>query len=138
MSAPETPYRQPAAVARGSRESERSPASTATLVALWVGRMLVWVVYAFALVASVLLLIAFFLQLTGANPAAPFAAWVYRGSDRLLEPFRGLYPTVKGHTGESELNLSLLFAILMYGLFALLFNGVVTWLDGWIRRVRQA
>ena len=83
-----------------------------------------------------LLLIAFFLQLTGANPAAPFAAWVYRGTDLLLQPFRSLYPTVKGHTGQSELNLSLVFAILMYGLFALVFDGLVGWFDGWIRRMR--
>src|SRR5271166_6839992 len=105
MSTPETQYSQPSAVAPGTRETERSSTASGALIPLRIGRMLVWLVYAFALVAAVLLLIAFFLQLTGANPAAPFAAWVYRGTDLLLQPFRSLYPTVKGHTGQSELNL---------------------------------
>ncbi len=136
MSAPETPYTQPTAAATGQRQTQRSSAATDAVIPLWVGRMLAWLVFAFSLVAAVLLLIAFFLQLTGANPAAPFAAWVYRGTDLLLQPFRALYPTVKGHTGQSELNLSLVFAILMYGLFALVFDGLVGWFDRWIRRVR--
>ena len=136
MSAPETPYKQPSAVPPRSRGTERSPAATGPVVPLWVGRTLAWLVFAFSIAAAVLLLIAFFLQLTGANPTAPFAALVYRSTDVLLQPFRSLYPTVKGHSGRSELNLSLVFAILMYGLFALVFNGLVAWFDRWIRRMR--
>jgi uncharacterized protein YggT (Ycf19 family) len=64
---------------------------------LWIGRGLVWLVYAFASAAAVLLMMAFFLQLSGANPSAPFAAWVYRSSDVLLQPFRSLYPSVHPH-----------------------------------------
>ena len=136
MSAPESSHRQRPAIAPGSRATERSPAPAGRVVPLWVGRTLAWLVFAFSLVAAVLLLIAFFLQLTGANPTAPFAAWVYRSTDVLLQPFRSLYPTVKGHTGQSELNLSLLFAILMYGLFALAFDGLVGWFDRWISRMQ--
>jgi uncharacterized protein YggT (Ycf19 family) len=105
---------------------------------LVVGRALVWLVYLFALVATVLLLIAFFLQLTGANPAAPFAAWVYRSTHVLLQPFRSLYPTEKIYSGQSELNLSLLFAIFMYGLFAIVFDAAVGWFDRWIHRMRDS
>jgi hypothetical protein len=86
MSAPEAPYGQspysrPATAARApAAEPAGAPPSSrvaeATLVSLWVGRALVWLVYAFATIAAILLLIAFFLQLTGANPAAPFAAAV--------------------------------------------------------------
>ncbi len=64
MSAPETQYKQPSAVAPGQRETGRSPAATGPVVPLWVGRMLAWLVFAFSLIAAVLLLIAFFLQLT--------------------------------------------------------------------------
>ncbi len=143
MSAPEAPYgeapySQPATPARPpAAESAREPPSSrvagAAVVSLWVGRVLVWLVYAFATVAAILLLIAFFLQLTGANPAAPFAAWVYRSSDVLLKPFRSLYPTATVHDSRSELNLSVVFAIFMYGLFAVLFAAAVGWFDHWIR-----
>ncbi len=80
---------------------------------------------------------ASFLQLTGANPAAPFASWVYRGSDVLLQPFRSLYPTERIHDAQSELNLSIVFAIFMYGLFAVVFAAAVSWFDRWIRGLRR-
>jgi uncharacterized protein YggT (Ycf19 family) len=144
MSAPEAPYGEsqysrPATAARPpAAEPAREPPPSsrvpeAAVVSLWVGRMLLWLVYAFATVAAILLLIAFFLQLTGANPAAPFAAWVYRSSDVLLTPFRSLYPTAKVHDSRSVLNLSIVFAIFMYGLFAVLFAAAVGWFDHWIR-----
>jgi uncharacterized protein YggT (Ycf19 family) len=138
MSAPEAPYGEapfsrPASAARPrAAEPAREPSSRvaeAAVVSLWVGRVLLWLVYAFSTVAAILLLIAFFLQLTGANPAAPFAAWVYRSSDVLLTPFRSLYPTAKVHDSRSVLNLSIVFAIFMYGLFAVLFAAAVGWFD---------
>jgi YGGT family len=89
-----------------------------------------------AIATRPLLLIAVFLQLTGANPAALFASWIYRSSHVLLQPFRSLYPTEKIYSGQSELNLSLVFAILMYGLFAVVVDTAVTWFDRWTRRVR--
>jgi uncharacterized protein YggT (Ycf19 family) len=129
---PGAPYAGGAAVA--ATEPQRTSGAVFALV---VCRILVWLVYAFALVATVLLLIAFFLQLTGANPAAPFASWVYRSTNVLLEPFRSLYPTQK-ITGQSQLNLSIVFAIFMYGLFAVVFDAAVGWFDRWIRRTRLA
>ncbi len=136
----EAPYSQRAMAARppageSVRESPSSRVPEAAAVSLWVGRMLLWLVYAFATVATILLLIAFFLQLTGANPAAPFAAWVYRSSAVLLTPFRSLYPTAKVHDSRSVLNLSIVFAIFMYGLFALVFAAAVGWFDHRIRAV---
>lgn len=143
MPTPQVPYgeepysqRTPAArppVAEPARELPTSRVPEAAVVSLRVGRVLVWFVYAFSTVAAILLLIAFFLQLTGANPAAPFAAWVYRSSDVLLTPFRSLYPTAKVHDSRSALNLSVVFAIFMYGLFAVLFAAAAGWFDHWIR-----
>jgi len=134
----EAPYSQPAMAARPPAadpawESPSSRVPEAAVVSLWVGRMLLWLVYAFATVAAILLLIDFFLQLTGANPAAPFAAWVYRSSAVLLTPFRSLYPTAKVPDSRSVLNLSIVFAIFMYGLFAVLFAAAMGWFDHWIR-----
>ncbi|HEY2571635.1 MAG TPA: YggT family protein [Solirubrobacteraceae bacterium] len=138
MSAQQPPYSQLAAVAPGERAPQDSKAAASAVVTLWVGKTLVWLVYCFASVAAILLLMAFLLQLTGANPSAPFAAWVYRSSDVLLQPFRSLYPTVKAHSGQSELNLSLVFAIFVYGIFAVVIEAIVRWFDRWLRRLRQA
>lgn len=126
----------PGTSAGGSMRPHEERVAETAAATLWVGRILVWLVYAFATIASVLLLIAFFLQLTGANPAAPFAAWVYRSSDVLLQPFRSLYPTERLHTGRSELNLSIVFAIFMYGLFAVLFSAALAHFDRWIWSLR--
>jgi uncharacterized protein YggT (Ycf19 family) len=95
----------------------------------------VWLVYAFVIFAVVIATLAFFLQLLGANPNASFAAWVYRGAARVTAPFRGIFPT---HvvTDDSYLDVSLLFAIIMYGIFALLMSEAVSYLDR--RRERSA
>jgi hypothetical protein len=84
-------------------------------------------VYAFALVAIVIATLAFVLELLGADPSSSFAEWVYRSAGRVTEPFRGIFPS---HTnGESVLDLSLLFAIIMYTLFALLVHTLIDYLD---------
>ena len=92
------------------------------------GRWLTWFVYLFFILAVILLAIAFFLQLTNASEAASFTQWVYRATDRLLAPFRAIYPQVEGENG-SVLDFSILFAIIMYGLFALGVHAIVNWID---------
>ena len=89
------------------------PRSGRTIV--WaIGRGIVWLVYAFVVTAIIIATLAFFLQLFGANPNADFAAWVYRSAARLTAPFRGIFPT-HAVSGDSYLDVSLLFAIIMYG-----------------------
>ncbi|HEV3351695.1 MAG TPA: hypothetical protein VG076_02160 [Acidimicrobiales bacterium] len=101
---------------------------SARTVSWAIGRGIVWLVYAFVVVAIVIATLAFFLQLLGANPNADFAAWVYRSAARVTAPFRGLFPT-KPVTGDSYLDVSLLFAIIMYGIFGILISELVGWLD---------
>ena len=92
-----------------------------------VGRAIVWFVYTFALVAIVIATIAFVLQLFGADPNNDFAQWIYRSASRVTAPFRGIFPT---HTnGNSVVDVSLLFAILMYALFALLVSALIDYID---------
>jgi uncharacterized protein YggT (Ycf19 family) len=64
-----------------------------------------------------LLLIRLALKLLGANAHAGFASFTYGVTDFLLAPFRGLLPTIV--SGQSVLELSLIFAILVYSLLAL-------------------
>jgi uncharacterized protein YggT (Ycf19 family) len=92
-----------------------------------IGRAIVWVVYAFALVSSVIATLAFVLQLFGANPNNGFAQWVYRSASRVTAPFRGIFPTHVN--GNSVLDVSLLFAIIMYTLFGLLVHELIAYLD---------
>ena len=104
------------------------PPRSARTITWAIGRGVVWLVYAFVIFAIVIATLAFFLQLFGANPTADFAAWVYRGAARLTAPFRGIFPAQEGENG-SVLDLSLVFAMLMYGLLALLLHALISWLN---------
>ena len=109
----------------------RSATSSGSVARL--ARALTYLVYAFVLVALVLLLFAFFLLLFGANPDAPFAEWVYRGLGRVMAPFRGLFEPVP-MDGRSVLDVSVLFAMIVYGLAALGLNALIDWLTTRIAR----
>jgi uncharacterized protein YggT (Ycf19 family) len=91
-------------------------------------RALTYLVYAFVIVAMVLLLFGFFLLLFGANPHAAFAEWVYRGLARVMAPFRGLFEPVPLN-GKSVLDVSILFAMIVYGIAALALRALIDWLS---------
>ena len=84
--------------------------------------------YGVLIVAEVLLVMTFFLQLFNASESAPFTQWVYRSSGRVLAPFRGIFPTVEGQHG-SVLDFSVLFAMVIYGMLAMGAHAVIAWLD---------
>ena len=100
-----------------------------------ISRGLILFVYGFAIVCIVILAMAFFLQLFNANTTAPFVDWVYRAAKRIMEPFRGIFPSVEGEQG-SVFDVSMLFAMFMYGLLALAANGLVAWIDRKIAAIR--
>jgi uncharacterized protein YggT (Ycf19 family) len=94
---------------------------------VWLARSLTYLVYAFVIVALVMLLLGFFLLLFGANPHAPFAQWVYRGLTHVMAPFRGLFEPVR-LDGRSVLDVSILFAMIVYGMAGLFLHAVIEWL----------
>jgi uncharacterized protein YggT (Ycf19 family) len=96
--------------------------------ALTITRWLVLFLYGFLVVTEVILVAAFFLRLFDASTSAPFTQWVYRAANRVLAPFRGIFPTVEGEHG-SVLDLSILFAMLMYGIFAMAVHALIEWID---------
>lgn len=98
-------------------------------------RALVIVIYAVVLVTFVLLALGFFLLLAGASSEAPFVEWVYRNTDRAMQPFRGMFP-VREIDGESVFDASLLFAAVFYCFFAIGLHAVVNYLTG-VARVRH-
>jgi uncharacterized protein YggT (Ycf19 family) len=98
--------------------------STAPIAVARIARALTFLVYAFVIVALIMLLLGFFLQLFGANPDAPFAQWLYRGLRRVMAPFRGLFEPVE-LDGRSVLDVSILFAMLVYGIIGLALHALI-------------
>lgn len=99
---------------------------------LWLlraAKAVVVLIYAFVLIDLVLLTLGFFLRLFGASTDAEFTRWVYRNVERIMEPFRGMFPSPT-LTDRSVLDVSLLFAMIVYALAALGLHALVSWLAG--------
>jgi uncharacterized protein YggT (Ycf19 family) len=109
--------------------------STAPVSVTRIARALTYLVYTFVIVALIILLLGFVLKLFGANPDAPFAEWVYRGMRRVMAPFRGLFEPV-ALDGRAVLDVSILFAMLVYGIVALALHAFIEWLTGLIVAMR--
>lgn len=61
------------------------------------------------------------LKLFGANPDAPFVGWMFSISAPFLRPFRGIFEDVV-FMGEYVLDLSALFAIIIYSIVGYLIS----------------
>jgi uncharacterized protein YggT (Ycf19 family) len=92
-----------------------------------IARVLVIFVYGFAIVSIAILAMAFFLRLFNANESASFVQWVYRSTRIIMQPFRGIFPSVEGETG-SVLDVSVLFAMFMYGMLAIGMHALIDWI----------
>ncbi len=112
-----------------------SHAGTDTGIGLRVARVLVLFIYGFAIACTVILAMAFFLELFNANEGTPFVRWVFRATDRIMQPFRGIFPAVEGESG-SLFDPALLFAMFMYWLFALGMHALIGWIDRKIAAAR--
>ncbi len=92
-----------------------------------VARALTYLVYAFVLITLVILVLGFFLLLFGANPDVPFTEFVYRSLDRVMAPFRGIFESVELN-GNSVLDTSVLFAMIVYGIVGIALSALIHWL----------
>jgi uncharacterized protein YggT (Ycf19 family) len=101
---------------------------------LWLANLVVWSVYAVVFVAEIVLAFAFVLMLFAARTSAPFTRWIYRSERYVMGPFRGIFPVVREN--GSVLNFSILFAMMVYGLLALIIESVAEWLDAAVRRMQ--
>ena len=93
---------------------------------LTVGKVITVIVYAIFVVYIVILTLAFFLRLFGANPSADFTDWVYTAASRIMEPFRGIFPTTQIND-RAVFDASLLFAIIVYSIVALALHSLIAW-----------
>ncbi len=99
----------------------------ASITLVRIARVLTYLVYAFVLISLVILVLGFFLLLFGANPDAPFSEWAYRSLDRVMAPFRGIFESVQLN-GESVLDTSVLFAMIVYGIVGIALSALIHWL----------
>ena len=77
-----------------------SHAGTEKSTGFRVARVLVLFIYGFAIVCTVILAMAFFLELFNANQGTPFVRWVFRATERIMQPFRGIFPAIEGESGS--------------------------------------
>lgn len=101
--------------------------SNAKTTTIWLGRAIAYVVYAFILVSQIILVQGFLLLLLGANPGNDYVDWAYRSLDRVMEPFRGIFTPIE-FEGNSVLDTSILFAMVIYGIALLLMRALLDWL----------
>lgn len=99
-------------------------------------KTLVMVVNIVVLLTFSILTLGFLLHLAGASPEATFVDWVYRTTERAMQPFRGMYP-IQEIDGRSVFDASLLFAAALYGFAAICLHGVVAYLSAYIRRYHR-
>lgn len=121
--------------------TEPTPAADIRKAFLWVARLASYLVYFYLIVVEIILFLGFFLLLFGANADAGFADWVYRNLDRAMAPFRGIFTPI--NLGEvtpeidSVFDTSILFAMIIYGIVALLLHSLITWLSYRLRRLED-
>jgi uncharacterized protein YggT (Ycf19 family) len=112
------------------------PADSPQIWLLRASKAVVVLVYVFVLIDLVLLTLGFFLRLFGASTDASFTRWVYRNVDRVMDPFRGIFPT-HSVTEHSVLDTSLLFAMIVYAIIGIALHALVDWLTGKILEQRR-
>jgi hypothetical protein len=122
--------------------SPDSPALAERRVIVWVARAISYLVYFYLIVVEIILLIGFFLLLFGANPSAGFTQWAYRNLDRVMDPFRGIFTPIELGTTNADVqavfDTSVLFAMIIYGIVALLLSGLIGWLSNRLQQIEGA
>lgn len=97
-------------------------------VLMWVTRVVAGLINFFLVLVEIFLAVRVILRFFAANPVNGFVQWVYNSSSVLMEPFRGIFqPAVIGH--NHVVDFSALFAMVVYGLLALAFAALASWLN---------
>ncbi len=106
---------------------KKQPVSDSTLVSIKVFRGISYAVYAYAIVATLFLCVGFVLLLFGANSNVPFTQFVYKVAAEFLQPFRGIF-TLHKVSETGYFSTSVLFAIMMYLIFAAALQSLISYL----------
>jgi uncharacterized protein YggT (Ycf19 family) len=132
-----SPAPVPAAAAAPTAPTEATGQADDTKVwILRVARGVVFFIYVVVMVDLALLSLGFVLRLFGASTDASFTRWVYRNVERIMEPFRGMFPS-QPVTGRSVLDFSLLFAMVVYVSLGIALHAAVLWLAAKIAEIQR-
>ena len=101
--------------------------SDSKLMFIKVARVLTYLVYAYAIIAIVFLIIGFVLLLFGANDQTPFVKFVYNIASEFLQPFRDIFPG-KPISDKGYFSAAGLFAIIMYSVAAMAIHSLITYI----------
>jgi uncharacterized protein YggT (Ycf19 family) len=95
---------------------------------LRISKVIAWLMYLWVLFGIITLLLRVFLLAFSANTTAGFGQFVMNTSSDYLNPFRGLFPLHQvGDTGY--LDVSALFAIIIYLFVAWGFNSLISYIQ---------
>ena len=111
-------------------------------VVLMIARVISYLVYAYLVIVEIILLLGFILLLFGANPSSGFTEWVYRNLDRVMSPFRGIFTPIELGVTSGDVpaifETSVVFAMIIYGIVALLLSALIGWISGRLNQVEDA
>ncbi len=96
---------------------------------LKISKVVSWLFYFWVLIGIAFLAMRVFLLAASANMGAGFSNFVYTVSQDYMQPFRGIFPTKQlGETGY--LDISALFAIIVYLFLAWGFKALIDYVQG--------
>jgi len=96
-----------------------------SVAGLRVLKALVWIVYALATAAIIVMAFAFFLRIFDASTAAPFTRFIYDWAATFAAPFAGMIEPTQLSNGGS-VSWSALFAIAAYAVVAAIVGSILT------------
>lgn len=76
-------------------------------------------------IATIILSLRVLFRLFDANAANAFVSWIYDTSNTLMGPFRGIFPPAN-FEGGITLDVSAIFAIIMYLVFGAVLMGLLS------------
>jgi len=122
-----------------SAEIDRSTVHPVRRAALWLSRGISYVAYAYLMIVEIILFLGFLLLLLGANPSSSFVDWVYRSMDRAMRPFRGIFEPIEIGVTQADVpsifETSVVFAMIVYAILALVIHAFTEWLNGRLHRL---
>ncbi len=96
-------------------------------VTVWMARAVAYLAYAYLVITEIILVQGFLLKLFGANTGSSYVDWAYRSLERVMAPFRGIFESVE-LDGNSVLDTSIIFAMVIYGIAAIVVRSLLDWL----------
>ncbi len=108
-------------------------ADTAELGVLKILKAIVWIVYALASAAAIVIGFFFFLLMFDANKEAPFVAFIYEWGAWFIQPFAGMIDPTELESG-GFISWSAVFAIAAYAIAATIIGGVLNSISASIYR----